>query len=53
VVAWIRLKPGATAEEEEIRAFRRARLAYYRVPEHIRFVEAYPMTEGVASRQTA
>ncbi len=44
VVAWIRLKPGATAEEEEIRAFCRARLAYYKVPEHIRFVDAYPMT---------
>jgi fatty-acyl-CoA synthase len=44
VVAWIRLKAGATAEEEEIRAFCRARLAYYKVPEHIRFVDAYPMT---------
>ncbi len=44
VVAWIRLKTGATADEEEIRAFCRARLAYYKVPEHIRFVDAYPMT---------
>jgi len=44
VLAWIRLKAGATAEEEEIRAFCRTRLAYYKVPEHIRFVDAYPMT---------
>ncbi len=44
VVAWIRLKTGATADEEEVRAFCRARLAYYKVPEHIRFVDAYPMT---------
>ena len=44
VVAWIRLKAGVTAEEEEIRAFCRAGLAYYKVPEHIRFVNAYPMT---------
>jgi fatty-acyl-CoA synthase len=44
VVAWIRLKAGVTADEEEIRTFCRARLAYYKVPEHIRFVNAYPMT---------
>jgi len=44
VVAWIRLKAGVTADEEEIRTFCRARLAYYKVPEHIRFVDAFPMT---------
>jgi fatty-acyl-CoA synthase len=48
VVAWIRLKAGATAgatpNEEEIRAFCHARLAYFKVPEYIRFVDAYPMT---------
>jgi len=44
VVAWIRLKTGATVDREEIRAFCRDRLAYYKVPEHIRFVDAYPMT---------
>ena len=48
VVAWVRLKAGVTtrvtADEEEIRAFCRARLAYYKVPQHIRFVDAYPMT---------
>ena len=44
VVAWIRLKAGQTAMEDEIRAFCRDRLAYYKVPEHIRFVDSYPMT---------
>jgi fatty-acyl-CoA synthase len=44
VVAWIRLKAGVTTDEEEIRTFCRARLAYYKVPQHIRFVDAYPMT---------
>jgi fatty-acyl-CoA synthase len=44
VVAWIRLKAGVTADEEEIRAFCRARLAWYKAPQHIRFVDAYPMT---------
>jgi fatty-acyl-CoA synthase len=44
VVAWIRLKAAQTATEQEIRAFCRDRLAYYKVPEHIRFVDSYPMT---------
>jgi fatty-acyl-CoA synthase len=44
VVAWIRLKPGQATDEEEIRAFCRDRLAYYKVPQHVRFVDSYPMT---------
>jgi fatty-acyl-CoA synthase len=44
VVAWVRLKPGETADEAEIRAFCRDRLAYFKVPQHVRFVDAYPMT---------
>ena len=44
VLAWIRLKPGETADDEEIRAFCRGRLAHFKIPEHIRFVDAFPMT---------
>ena len=44
VVAWIRLKPGTSAEEEEIRAFCRDRLAYFKIPQYIRFVNEFPMT---------
>ncbi|MBC7926007.1 MAG: AMP-binding protein [Bryobacteraceae bacterium] len=44
VLAWIRLKPGAPVAEEEIRAFCRDRLAYFKTPQHIRFVDDFPMT---------
>lgn len=44
VLAWIRLKEGETAAEEEIRQFCRGKLAHFKVPEHVRFVEAFPMT---------
>jgi fatty-acyl-CoA synthase len=44
VLAWIRLKPGTSADEEEIQAFCRDRLAYFKIPQHIRFVEEFPMT---------
>ena len=44
VVAWVRLKPGAEATEEDIRAFCRGQIAYYKVPEHVRFVTEFPAT---------
>jgi fatty-acyl-CoA synthase len=44
VAAWIVLKPGEQASEEEIRAFCRERIAHYKVPRHVRFVAELPMT---------
>lgn len=44
VLAWIRLKPGEKASAEEIREFCRGRIAYFKIPEHIRFVDSFPMT---------
>ena len=44
VLAWIRLKPGMSADEAEIQAFCRDRLAYYKIPQYIRFVDTFPMT---------
>ncbi len=42
--AWIILKEGMAADEEELRAFCRGQIAHYKVPRHIRFVDAFPMT---------
>jgi fatty-acyl-CoA synthase len=44
VCAWIRLRSGESAEAEEITAFCRDRIAHYKIPCHIRFVDAFPMT---------
>jgi fatty-acyl-CoA synthase len=44
VVAWVRLKPGETADEEEIRTYCRGKLAHFKIPQHIRFVDTYPVT---------
>jgi fatty-acyl-CoA synthase len=44
VVAWVRLAPHQTATEEEIRAFCREQIAYFKIPEHIRFVTEFPAT---------
>ncbi len=42
IAAWIRLKE--PVGEEEIRDFCRGRIAYFKVPQYIRFVESFPMT---------
>ncbi len=44
VCAWIILKVGATATEEDIRTFCRDRMAHYKVPRHVRFRTELPMT---------
>lgn len=42
--AWIKLKPGQTSTEEEIRAYVKAGLAHFKVPKYVRFVDAFPQT---------
>jgi fatty-acyl-CoA synthase len=44
VLAWIRLKAGENAAEDEIRKFCEGRIAYFKIPQHIRFVDGFPMT---------
>ncbi len=44
VVAWVRLRPGYEATEEEIRNWCEGQIAYYKIPEHIRFVDDFPAT---------
>jgi fatty-acyl-CoA synthase len=44
VVAWVRLAPGAEATEEEIREFCKGQIAYYKIPEYVRFVTQFPIT---------
>ena len=42
--AWIILKPGERADEEEIREFCRGQIAHYKIPRYVRFVDSLPMT---------
>lgn len=48
VVAWIRLRPGLTpdidATEQEIKDYCQGQIAYYKIPEHVRFVTEFPAT---------
>ena len=42
--AWIILKPGQSATEQEIRDFCQGQIAHYKVPRYLRFVDNFPMT---------
>ena len=44
VAAWIKLREGQTASEAEIREYCKGRLAHFKIPKYIRFVDEYPMT---------
>jgi len=44
VLAWIRLKPGETADADEIRHYCKGQIAHFKIPESIRFVDSFPTT---------
>ncbi|ADB48677.1 AMP-binding protein [Conexibacter woesei] len=42
--AWVRLRDGAAVGEDDVRAFCRERVAHFKVPRHVLFVDEFPMT---------
>ncbi|MFG0820716.1 AMP-binding protein [Pseudomonas sp. GLN_3] len=44
IVAWIKLHPGHSATVEELQGWCKARIAHFKVPRYIRFVDDFPMT---------
>jgi fatty-acyl-CoA synthase len=44
ICAWVKLRPGVSANEEEIKAFCRDQIAHYKVPRYVKFVDEFPMT---------
>ena len=44
IMAWVRLKPGATIDEADLVQFCRAQIAHYKVPRYWKTVTEFPMT---------
>ena len=44
VMAWVKLKPGATSSTEAIREFCKGRIAHFKIPRYVKFVDAFPTT---------
>ncbi len=44
IAAWVRLREGDSMTEEEVRDFCKGKLAHFKIPRYVRFVDEYPMT---------
>ena len=44
VCAWIQPREGSSLEEESIKEFCRDKIAHFKIPRHVRFVDEFPMT---------
>jgi fatty-acyl-CoA synthase len=44
VMAWVKLREGATASEEDLAGFCRGKIATYKIPRYWKFVDGFPMT---------
>ena len=44
LMACVRLSPGASCEEDDLREFCRGRIAHFKVPRYVRVVDEFPMT---------
>jgi len=44
ICAWVKLAEGASATAEEIREFCRDKIAHFKIPRYILFVDEFPMT---------
>jgi fatty-acyl-CoA synthase len=44
VAAWVKLKSGASLSAAELQEFCRGKIAHFKIPQYVRFVDAFPMT---------
>ena len=44
LMAWVKLRPGASLTADELRAFCKGKIATYKIPRYWKFVDAFPMT---------
>ena len=42
--AWVKLRDGESATEDDIRDFCKGQIAHYKVPYYVKFVDTFPMT---------
>jgi fatty-acyl-CoA synthase len=44
LMAWIVLRPGVSLDAEAVRDFCRGKIAHYKIPRYVKFVDSFPMT---------
>jgi fatty-acyl-CoA synthase len=44
LMVWIKLRAGQAMSDDELREFCRGKIAHYKIPRYVKFVDAFPMT---------
>ena len=44
IVAWVRLREGQVVTAEDLRDYCRGKIAHYKIPRYVKFVDGFPMT---------
>jgi fatty-acyl-CoA synthase len=44
LMAWVIARPGASLSEDELKQFCQGKIAHYKVPRYVKFVDSFPMT---------
>jgi fatty-acyl-CoA synthase len=44
IMAWVQLAVGAELTADELKDYCRGKIAHFKVPRHVRFVDSFPMT---------
>ncbi|MFC3285141.1 AMP-binding protein [Litchfieldella rifensis] len=44
IMAWVKLSDGETLDAEELKEFCKGKIAHYKIPRYVKFVDAFPMT---------
>jgi fatty-acyl-CoA synthase len=44
IMAWVQLREGAAATEEDLKSFCKGKIAHYKVPRYVKLVDEFPMT---------
>ncbi len=44
LMAWVKVREGASLTEDAVKEYCRGRIAHYKVPRYVKFVDEFPMT---------
>ena len=44
LMAWVKLSEGARLSEDDVRTYCQGRIAHFKIPRYVKFVDSYPMT---------
>ena len=44
LMAWVKLREGAQLTEDDVRTYCQGRIAHFKIPRYVKFVDSFPMT---------